>query len=129
MDYELIIRPKARSDLLDAFHWYQEQRPGLGLDFKLCVDEVISKLQKHPSIYKKIHRDVRRAIIKRFPFGVLHRKQQYNNCSCCFACKERSSQVEKQNITIVPAYPNRVKLGRRLNEYQKQSIRTFFRSV
>jgi len=44
MDYELIIRPEAKSDLLDAFRWYQQQRPGLGLDFKLCVDEVISKI-------------------------------------------------------------------------------------
>ncbi len=59
MDYELIIRPEARTELLETFQWYQEQRSGLGLDFKLCVDQVISKLQKRPSIYKKIHRDVR----------------------------------------------------------------------
>ena len=26
MDYELIIRPEAREDLLDTFHWYQDQR-------------------------------------------------------------------------------------------------------
>ncbi len=42
MDYELIIRPEARMDLLDTFQWYQEQRSGLGFDFKLCVDEVFS---------------------------------------------------------------------------------------
>jgi len=72
MKYELKIRPEARLDLLDTFHWYQEQRPGLGLDFKLCVDEVISKLQKRPTIYKKIYHDVRRAVIKRFPFGIFY---------------------------------------------------------
>ena len=72
MECKLIIRPEARLDLLDTFQWYQEQRPGLGHDFKLCVDGVISKLQKRPSIYKKIHRDIRRAIIKRFPFGVFY---------------------------------------------------------
>ncbi len=72
MNYDLIIRPEARLDLLDTFHWYQEQRPGLGHDFKLCVDEVISKLRKRPSIYKKIHLDIRRAVIKRFPFGVFY---------------------------------------------------------
>ena len=54
MDYELIIRPEAKSDLLDAFHWYQRQRPGLGLDFKLCVDGVISKIQINPHIYAKL---------------------------------------------------------------------------
>lgn len=25
MDYELIIRPEAREDLLDTFHWHQDQ--------------------------------------------------------------------------------------------------------
>lgn len=39
MDYELIIRPEAREDLPDTFHWYQDQRQGLGFDFKLCADE------------------------------------------------------------------------------------------
>lgn len=72
MDYELLIRPEARTDLLDAFHWYQEQRSGLGFDFKLCVDEVLSKLQKRPTIYNKVHHDIRRAVIKRFPFGVFY---------------------------------------------------------
>jgi len=50
MDYELIIRPEAKSDLLDAFRWYQQQRLGIGLDFKLCVDEVISRIQRNPHI-------------------------------------------------------------------------------
>lgn len=72
MDYEVIIRPEARVDLLDAFHWYQEQRPGLGLDFTLCVDEVFSKLQRHPTIYKKIYKEVRRVVTQRFPFGVFY---------------------------------------------------------
>ncbi len=72
MDYELIIRPEARTELLDTFQWYQEQRSGLGFDFKLCVDEVFSKLHKHPSIYKKVYNDIRRAVTRRFPFGIFY---------------------------------------------------------
>jgi hypothetical protein len=53
MDYELIIRPEAREDLLDTFHWYQDQRQGLGFDFKLCADEAITKITRSPLIYKK----------------------------------------------------------------------------
>mgnify|MGYP000119658923 CR=1 FL=1 len=129
MDYELIVRPEARSDLLDAFHWYQEQKSGLGLDFKLCVDEVISKLHKRPSIYKKIHRDVRRAVIKRFPsWCILHRRKQYNNYSCCFACKERSSQLEEQNITsrssgqfqILAGHPSQITPNQMIKKVKKK---------
>lgn len=54
MDYELIVRPEAKADLLDTFHWYQEQRQGLGHDFKLCVEEVISKIQRNPFVHKEI---------------------------------------------------------------------------
>ena len=67
-----MIRSEARADLLEIFQWYQEQSPGLGFDFKLCVDEVFSKLQKHPSIYKKVYKDIRRVVTRRFPFGVFY---------------------------------------------------------
>ncbi len=72
MVYKLIIRPEARADLLDAFHWYEEQRTGLGHDFKLCVDEVMSMLSKHPNLFPSVHKHVRRAFIKRFPFGIFY---------------------------------------------------------
>ena len=72
MDYELIIRPEAREDLLDTFHWYQDQRQGLGFDFKLCADEAITKIARSPLIYKKVFQDVRRVVLKRFPFGVYY---------------------------------------------------------
>jgi len=72
MDYELIIRPEAKADLLDAYHWYQEQRQGLGNDFKLCVDEVISQIRRNPLIHKVIFQNVRRSFTKRFPFGVFY---------------------------------------------------------
>ena len=72
MDYELIIRPEAKADLLDAYHWYQEQRSGLGDDFKLCVDEIMSKIQRNPHIHKAIFQNVRRSVTKRFPFGIFY---------------------------------------------------------
>ena len=72
MDYELIIRPEAKADLLDAYQWYQEQRQGLGNDFKLCVEEVIFKIQRNPLIHRVIFQNVRRSVTKRFPFGVFY---------------------------------------------------------
>ena len=59
MKYDLIIRPEAKTDLLDAFYWYQEQRPGLGSDFKMCVDEVISKIQRNSLVHKVIADGIR----------------------------------------------------------------------
>lgn len=72
MEYELVIRPEAKVDLLDTFQWYQDQAPDLGYDFKSCVDEVISKILENPRIYKQVFLDIRRAVIKSFPFGVFY---------------------------------------------------------
>jgi plasmid stabilization system protein ParE len=72
MEYELIIRPEARADLLDAFYWYQNQRSGLGYDFKLCVDEVISKIQRNPLTNKVIEDGIRRSVTRRFPYGIFY---------------------------------------------------------
>jgi len=72
MDYVLLFRPEARTDLLDAFQWYQGKQAGLGYDFKLCVDDALLKLKTHPTFYKKIHRDIRRVLIKKFPFGIFY---------------------------------------------------------
>lgn len=57
---------------MDAFHWYQDQQHGLGLDFKSCVDEVISKIRHNPFIHKVTFQTVRRSVTKRFPFGVFY---------------------------------------------------------
>ena len=72
MDYELIIRSEARVELLDAYRWYQEQQQGLGDDFKLCVDEVITKILRNPLVRKAIFQNVRRSVTNRFPFGIFY---------------------------------------------------------
>lgn len=72
MDYYLLIRPEAKADLLDTFHWYQSQKPGLGFDFKSCIDVALSQILVNPTLYKIVHLSIRRAIIKKFPFGIFY---------------------------------------------------------
>jgi len=72
MDYYLLIRPEARADLLDAFHWYQKQKEGLGYDFKSCVDDVLSNILLSPTFYKLVHLQIRRVFLRKFPFGIFY---------------------------------------------------------
>ena len=72
MDYQIIVRPEAEQDLRDAFSWYESHKPGLGFDFKHCVEEVLSRLTRTPYIYPKVYKQVKRAFIKRFPFGIFY---------------------------------------------------------
>jgi plasmid stabilization system protein ParE len=64
------LRKEAERDLVMAASWYEEQRAGLGYEF---LDRALSALQtiaEHPTMYPLVHRNMRRALISRFPFGI-----------------------------------------------------------
>ena len=73
MTLELRLRPEAELDLSDAARWYEEQKPGLGHQFLDEILAIFSKLAEAPLMYPILHRNTRRALIHRFPFGVYYR--------------------------------------------------------
>ena len=70
------LRPDAEQDLADAAAWYEAQVPGLGHQF---LDEILATFasaSETPRIYPVVHRNTRRALTHRFPFGVYYRVEQ-----------------------------------------------------
>jgi hypothetical protein len=72
MSLELIFRPEAEGDSVQAFRWYNEQVPGLGQVFLAEVDRVIESIRSNPEVSRKIHGEYRRALTRRFPYGVFY---------------------------------------------------------
>ena len=73
MTLELRLRPEVELELTDAALWYEEQGLGLGHQF---LDEVLttfSTITETPLMYPIVHRNTRRTLIHRFPFGVYYR--------------------------------------------------------
>ena len=70
---EIRLRPEAEQDLADAAAWYEEQRPGLGHEFLDEVEATLSSITEAPLMFPSVHRNTRRAVIHRFPFGVYFR--------------------------------------------------------
>ncbi|HKJ22737.1 MAG TPA: type II toxin-antitoxin system RelE/ParE family toxin [Gammaproteobacteria bacterium] len=66
----LLVRPEAEADIQEAYGWYEAQRKGLGEDFLLCVEEGLARIARNPSVYSIVHKDIRRLLIHRFPFGI-----------------------------------------------------------
>ena len=66
------IREDAEIELSEAAIWYEEQRTGLGHEFLDQVLSLIHSLPDHPLHYPVVHKDVRRALLGRFPFGVFY---------------------------------------------------------
>lgn len=69
----LIIRPEAESEMLDAIDWYEARSPGLGSELLRCLDACFQRVLRNPEFYPVVHRNVRMAIVRRFPYLVLYR--------------------------------------------------------
>ena len=72
MTRRLVVRPEAEAELREAYAWYEERRPGLGDEFLLCIDACLDSIERHPGLHPVIHRGVRRALLRRFPYGVFY---------------------------------------------------------
>lgn len=69
----LVVRPAAANDLRSAYRWYEERQPGLGEDLLEEVQAVIDRMLLLPRAYPMVHRDTRRALVRRFPYGIFFR--------------------------------------------------------
>lgn len=66
----LTVRPEAELDALDAGSWYEAERAGLGMEFLAELRATLSQIEEGPQRFPVVFREVRRAILCRFPFGV-----------------------------------------------------------
>ena len=68
----VIVRPAAEADLQEAYGWYEQREPGLGVEFVRCVDSCVHLIRRHPEIYPTIHKHVRQGVVRRFPYSVMY---------------------------------------------------------
>ena len=72
MNYALVIRPEAAAELKDSFMWYEVQSKGLGFEFFRSVDAALALITRSPLLYAEIYKDIRRALIRKFPFEIFY---------------------------------------------------------
>jgi plasmid stabilization system protein ParE len=73
MNRTVRLREEADEDLASAALWYEQQRAGLGHEF---LDDALSMFRlvaEQPLSYPLVHRNTRRALMTRFPFGIYFR--------------------------------------------------------
>ncbi|MGF1513904.1 MAG: type II toxin-antitoxin system RelE/ParE family toxin [Elainellaceae cyanobacterium] len=72
MAYTLLIRPEAEFDIQDAYKYYEVRERGLGSEFIRAVDACFSKIARNPLACASVHRQIRRALVRRFPYGIFY---------------------------------------------------------
>ena len=73
MNYVLVFRPQVRDELDEAYNQYENQQSGLGEGFLDCIDDKLNSISLLPESYPVVYRDIRRAVVKRFPYAVYYR--------------------------------------------------------
>ena len=72
----LLIDPAAEEETREAAAWYEQQRPGLGLEFLAAIDTAIQRIRRAPAQFSRLEtlpeeESVRRALTDRFPYAVI----------------------------------------------------------
>ena len=73
MSYSVQVRQSAERDVADAQSWYETKQVGLAALFHAEFSATINRLAETPLIYPVLYRDVRRAVLHRFPYLIWYR--------------------------------------------------------
>jgi toxin ParE1/3/4 len=66
----LFVRRAARTDIAEAFRWYEERGVGLGHEFLRAVRVAFGAIQQAPLQFPVALEDVRKARLRRFPYVI-----------------------------------------------------------
>lgn len=66
------FHPDAESEFNQAVDYYEEIEAGLGYDFAVEIYATIQRSLTYPSAWPILEGDIRRCLVRRFPYGVLY---------------------------------------------------------
>jgi plasmid stabilization system protein ParE len=69
-DARIVLRPEAVAELQHAAAWYDERRDGLGDEFVAECDDALATIAAHPRLSPLVHGEIRRAVLRRFPYAI-----------------------------------------------------------
>jgi plasmid stabilization system protein ParE len=73
---QVVFRPQAEDEVLQAREWYDARRAGLGREFAQEVDSLIARIVGNPVAFPRVHNETRRAVLSRFPYAIYFRTSQ-----------------------------------------------------
>jgi toxin ParE1/3/4 len=68
----VVFDPLAKRELDEARDYYNQRQPGLGTEFQEAVKDSVRRLREWPESGAVELQDVRRAVLRRFPYKLLY---------------------------------------------------------
>lgn len=72
MTRQLVFRPEADLEINEAAEWYEAREQGLAVEFLRVLDACIESIRRSPLLYPVVSGEVRRAVLRRFPYSVIY---------------------------------------------------------
>ncbi len=100
MSYSIKLLPIAYNDLQEAKKWYNEKREDLGEEFKKAVNAEIEHIKRHPEHYQRIYKDLRQALLTRFPYAIFYSIESSKDRVVIFAVlhTRRNPDIAKMRV-------------------------------
>ena len=70
------FHPEAIKELKEAIDYYDDIESGLGYDFALEIHSTIRRSVDFPKAWAVLDGDIRRSLVRRFPYGVLYSEEK-----------------------------------------------------
>jgi plasmid stabilization system protein ParE len=70
MKFEILIKPQADEEIIDAARWYEHQRVGLAQEFLDALEATLDSISPNPKKYRATYRQSRHALVPKFPYAV-----------------------------------------------------------
>lgn len=67
-----LFRDAVELEIVEVAVWYDNKVEGLGTSFRAAVKAAIEQIRSRPSLFQEVHEDIRRAGVRRFPYGVYY---------------------------------------------------------
>ena len=69
------FHPEAEAEFIQAIEYYEECEADLGYDFAVEVYSAIERTMAYPKAWPIIEEDIRRSLVRRFPYGILYAEE------------------------------------------------------
>jgi hypothetical protein len=96
------FHPEAKAEFLAATDSYEDRESGLGSDFAIEVHSTIENILSFPHAWPLLEDDIRRCLIRRFPYGIIY--SQDEDCHlhpCCDALAPGPGLLERTPVVTV----------------------------
>lgn len=72
----LRFRPEVAEDVRAARSWYAERSDTLPGELVEELERQLCRIEESPMQFPVVHRDIRRALVRRFPYAIFFRVEQ-----------------------------------------------------